>query len=225
MRRAVVVLAGGTSRRWGGRDKTAVLLAGSTVLEHAVTGLAAGAGVGLADVVVVAPPDHPARAALPGARWVREEPPGGGPVAGLAAAVAVLDPGVEVVVVGAGDAPFAGTAARSLLDAVTAGLDGSIGTDPGGRDQPLLAVYRVAALRSALPPVAGGRLRDVVAALRLARVPVDARAALDLDTPADLADAERLLATPPHPDQHPHHDHGIQRDQGQRDHDDGPAAS
>ncbi len=202
MRRAVVVLAGGTSRRWGGRDKTAALLGGSAVLEHAVTGLAAGAGVGLADVVVVAPPDHPARAALPGVRWVREEPSGGGPVAGLAAAVAVLGPGVEVVVVGAGDAPFAGAAVRPLLDAVTPGLDGSLGTDPDGHDQPLLAVYRVAALRAALPPGPGGRLRDVVAALRLARVPVDARAALDLDTPADLAAAERLLPR----------DHGIQRE-------------
>ncbi len=201
MQATVVVLAGGTSRRWGGRDKTAVLLAGRTVLEHAVTGLAAGAGVGLDDVVVVAPPEHPARAALPAARWVREEPPGGGPVAGLAAAVAVLDPAVALVVVGAGDAPFAGAAVPALLDAVThpaaVGLDGSVGTDPGGRDQPLLAAYRVAALRAALPGGGGGRLRDVVASLRLVRVPVDARAALDLDTPADLAAAERLLAPPP----------------------------
>ncbi len=197
MRPAVVVLAGGTSRRWGGRDKTAALLAGRTVLEHAVTGLSAGAGVGLEDVVVVAPPSHPARAALPGARWVREEPPGGGPVAGLAAAVAVLDPALELVVVAAGDAPFAGEAVPSLLDAVARPdadeLDGAVAVDADGRDQPLLAVYRLAALRRALPAGSGGRLRDVVAALRLARVPVEARATLDLDTPADLATAERLL--------------------------------
>ncbi len=189
---AVVVLAGGASRRWSGRDKTAVLLAGRAVLEHAVAGLAAGAGVALSDVVVVGPSDHPVRSRLAAARWVREEPAGGGPVAGLAAAVAVLGGGL--VVVGAGDAPFAGAAVPALLDAVDGGLDGAVGVDADGRDQPLLAVYRVPALRAALPAdPTGARLRDLVAGLRLARVPVGPRAALDLDTPADLAAAERLL--------------------------------
>jgi molybdenum cofactor guanylyltransferase len=193
---AVVVLAGGSSRRWGGRDKTAVLLGGVPVLEHAVRGLASAASADMADVVVVAPPEHPARARLPGVRWVREEPPGGGPVAGLAAAVGVLAPAVTLVVVGAGDAPFAGEAVPLLLDAVERGLDGAIGADADGRDQPLLAVYRVAALRAALPASPGGTpLRDLVGRLRLARVPVGPRAALDLDTPDDLATAERLLSS------------------------------
>ena len=197
MRVAVVVLAGGGSRRWGGRDKTAVPLAGRPVLEHAVTGLAAGAGVRLGAVVVVAPQDHPARAGLAGARWVREEPPGGGPVAGLAAAVAALAGSHDLLVVGAGDAPFAGEAVPALLDAVAPALDGALGVDAEGREQPLLAVYRAAAFGAALSASRpGGRLRDVVATLRLARVPVGPRAALDLDTPADLALAEHLL-TPP----------------------------
>ncbi len=192
MTTAVVVLAGGAARRWAGRDKTAVALGGTPVLEHAVRGLAAGAGVGLADAVVVGPPDHPVRPLLPAARWVREEPPGGGPVAGLAAAVAVLT--ADLVVVGAGDAPFAGAAVPALLDAVHDGVDGAIGVDADGHDQPLLGVYRVPALRAALPAdPAGARLRDLVARLRLARIRVDARAALDLDTPDDLATAERLL--------------------------------
>ncbi len=196
MRVAVVVLAGGGSRRWDGRDKTAAVLAGRTVLEHAVLGLVSGAGVGLGDAVVVAPAGHPAAAALRAATWTREDPAGGGPVAGLAAAVAVLDPDVDVLLLGAGDAPFAGDAARALLDAVAPGPDAAVGVDPGGREQPLLGAYRVPALRAALPASGGGagaRLRDVVARLRPALVPVGARAALDLDTPADLAAAERLL--------------------------------
>ncbi len=197
MRGAVVVLAGGGSRRWTGRDKTAVLLGGRPVLERAVRGLAAGAGLTLADAVIAAPPDHPARAGLEGVRWVREEPPGGGPVAGLAAAVAALDPAVRLVVVGAGDAPFAGAAVPRLLAALPdEALDGVIGVDPSGRDQPLLGVYRAEPLRRALSAAdpEGARLRDLVAGLRLARVPVDPREALDLDTPDDLARAERLLA-------------------------------
>lgn len=203
---AVVVLAGGAARRWSGRDKTAVLLAGRTVLEHAVRGLALGAGVALADVVVAAPDAHPARAGLPGVAWVRERPAGGGPVAGLAAAVGVLGPAARLVVVGAGDAPFAGAAVPRLLAALDAPPDGgstgpgdrpdgAIGVDPQGRDQPLLGVFRVGALRAALPDgdPAGARLRDVVAQLRLARVAVSAREALDLDTPEDLSAALRLV--------------------------------
>ena len=68
--------------------------------------------------------------------------------------------------------------------------------DSGGRDQPLLAAYRLPALDSALAAmgdVRGGRLRDLVAHLRLARVPVGASEALDLDTPEDLDVARRLL--------------------------------
>jgi molybdenum cofactor guanylyltransferase len=146
--------------------------------------------------VVVGPSDHAARADLTGVRWVREEPPGGGPVAALAAALPLP---ADVVVVGAGDAPFAGEAVPSLLAAVSRGVDGAIGVDAYGRDQPLLGVYRVASLRAALAvgDPAGARLRDVVARLRVARVPIGARAALDLDTPEDLATAEGLLSSEP----------------------------
>jgi molybdopterin-guanine dinucleotide biosynthesis protein A len=193
---AVVVLAGGSSRRWAGRDKTALLLGGVAVLERAVRGLAVGAGAVLPQVVVVAPPEHPVRPRLAEVRWVREEPPGGGPVAGLAAAVAVLPPGVTLVVVGAGDAPFAGEGVPHLLEALEDGLDGAIGVDPAGRDQPLLGVYRVTPLRAALPASpAGTSLRQLAGLLRLARVPVGPRASLDLDTPDDLATAERLLTS------------------------------
>jgi molybdenum cofactor guanylyltransferase len=212
---AVVVLAGGSSRRWGGRDKTGVLLGGVPVLEHAVRGLVAALNVDLGDVVVVGPAEHPVRPRLaldrsrmatepgrgtatepaPGVRWVREEPPGGGPVAGLAAGVGVLPPAVTLVVVGAGDAPFAGEAVPLLMDALDEGLDGAIAVDPQGRDQPLLGVYRVAPLRAALPASpADTSLRELVGRLRLARVPVGPRAALDLDTPEDLATAEGLLS-------------------------------
>jgi molybdopterin-guanine dinucleotide biosynthesis protein A len=194
VRSAVVVLAGGASRRWGGQDKTSVLLGDRTVLEHAVGSLLAGAGVGPADAVVVGPLDHVARAGLAGVRWVREEPPGGGPVAALACCLSLALP--DVVVVGAGDAPFAGDAVPSLLGALTDDVDGVIGVDAGGRDQLLLGVYRVEALRRVVASVgdpAGARLRDVVGGLRLARVPVEARASLDLDTPEDLEAARRLL--------------------------------
>ncbi|MPV37001.1 NTP transferase domain-containing protein, partial [Georgenia subflava] len=72
-----VVLAGGTGRRLGGAAKPEVTLHGRRLLDHAL-GATAGAG----RVVVVAPPavDVPA-----GVVRALEDPPHGGPVAGVAA--------------------------------------------------------------------------------------------------------------------------------------------
>jgi molybdenum cofactor guanylyltransferase len=206
---AVVVLAGGAARRWGGRDKTAALLGGRSVLEHVVQGLRAGvrdverrgsqsagsdAGELSVQVLVVGPADQKGRAGLAGVRWVREDPPGGGPVAGIAAALGALTPDVEVVVVGAGDAPFGGSAVPRLLAALEGPVDAAVGVDPSGRRQPLLAAYRLPPLRAAveaLDAAAGVPLRVLVDALRLADVPVTGREALDLDTPETLEVAAR----------------------------------
>jgi molybdenum cofactor guanylyltransferase len=222
---SAIVLAGGTSRRWGGRDKTAVRLSGRSVLGHA----AAAALPEAVALVVVAPTDHPARgeidaiAAAAGrpVSWTLEHPPGGGPVAGLAAGVAGLpiglagpaagapvqgtgmgsgtepagQPAGQVVVVLAGDLPFARTALARLLAALDAEpADAAIGIDPSGRRQPLLAAYRVPALRPRLSgQVAGQPLRQVLAGLRVVDVPVSAEEAFDLDTPEALATAESIL--------------------------------
>jgi molybdenum cofactor guanylyltransferase len=213
VRWAAVVLAGGSSRRWAGRDKTAATLAGRTVLEHAVAAVVPGA----AELVVVAPQDHPARPAVwdvaltvgcPLA-WTREDPPGGGPLAGLAAGLASLSAlgGLlgppEVVVVVAGDLPFARTACPRLVAALTTEgpqpADAALGVDPEGHRQPLLAAYRTAALRQRfvaadLEDLAGRALRDLLAGLVVREVPVTAVEALDLDNPQDAKTAERLLA-------------------------------
>jgi molybdopterin-guanine dinucleotide biosynthesis protein A len=211
VRVAVVVLAGGAARRWDGRDKTAALLGSGTVLEHAVRGLRAGVRDGAPrgsrgsepddgelslQVVVAGPSDQAGRPGLAGVRWVREDPPGGGPVPGLAAALGALTPDVEVVVVGAGDAPFGGSAVPRLLAALDEALDGVVGVDPSCRRQPLLAAYRLAPLRAAVEALDGASgvpLRAVVDRLRVAGVPVTRREALDLDTPATLEVAAREL--------------------------------
>ena len=193
----LVVLAGGRSQRWQGIDKTAADLAGRPVVVHAVTG-ARGALGSAVPVVVVAPAEHPAAAALraDGVVVVREEPPGGGPVAGLAAGVAALG-AVDVVAVVAGDVPFGGPALRRVASALAADpdVDAVVGQDPTGQRQPLLGAYRTPALLSALSsgPAAGRSLRSLLAELRVAVLPVDTREALDLDTPDDLAAAEALV--------------------------------
>ena len=202
---AAVVVAGGTSRRWGGVDKTARPLAGRALLAHAVAAVLPGAG----HLVVVAPPGHPARAEVEAlaARagclltWTREEPAGGGPLAALAAGAHALGgtgaPGRAVAVL-AGDLPFTRPAWPRLLAALAADpdADAALGRDPDGRRQPLPAAYREAVLheRLAHAPTAGRPLRDLLAGLHVVEVPVTAEESLDLDTPEDAVRAEAHAA-------------------------------
>ncbi len=88
---AAVVLVGGRARRMGGAAKHLLPLGGSTPWRRALSALA---DHGIAPVVAVGPaPDE--TAPEDGAKgagavtWVREEPPFGGPVAALAAALAL----------------------------------------------------------------------------------------------------------------------------------------
>lgn len=175
----VVVLAGGGSRRLG-HDKLAAALGSGTVLDALLTGLAAAApGV---PVTAVGPPRT---TALP-VTWVREEPAGGGPVAGLVAGLAGLDD-TAVVAVLAGDAPFAAPALGPLAAALR-DTDAAVGTDPDGHDQPLLALYRVGPLRRAVGPrAAGSSVRSVLGRLTAVRVPLAPLWCLDVDTADDLA--------------------------------------
>ncbi|MFI8824284.1 DUF6457 domain-containing protein [Streptomyces sp. NPDC053431] len=71
-----IVLAGGAARRLGGADKPGVRVGGRALLDRVLAGCR-DAG----RTVVVAEPRGTARPV----EWTREEPPGGGPVAALAA--------------------------------------------------------------------------------------------------------------------------------------------
>ncbi len=76
----VVILAGGTAKRMGGVSKPDVVVGGKTLLVRAIEEIRAVAPS--ADIVVVAPP----KVAIPqGVSRVLEDPPFGGPVAGVAA--------------------------------------------------------------------------------------------------------------------------------------------
>ncbi|WUM18125.1 NTP transferase domain-containing protein [Micromonospora sp. NBC_00330] len=103
---AAVVLAGGAARRMGGLDKPALPVGGRPMRDRvlaAVSDAAPRVLVGAADAV-------PA-----GVRVVREDPPGGGPVAAAAAGLALLDPDVSVVALLAADLPLLTRAAIGEL--------------------------------------------------------------------------------------------------------------
>jgi molybdopterin-guanine dinucleotide biosynthesis protein A len=192
-----VVLAGGGGLRVGGADKPALLVGGVSLLDRV---LAACRG---ARTTVVAGPRRPtARPVL----WTREDPPGGGPLPALAAALAHVRE--ETVLVLAADLPFLddGTVG-SLLAAVAgggpapaAGADGALLTDAGGRDQPLAAAYRTRALRRELARITAGHgrltglpLRLLVQGLALTRIPDRAGAAFDCDTWGDVSTARARI--------------------------------
>lgn len=208
----VVVLAGGTGRRLGGASKPDVVARGARLLDHVLAGLsgltdlaepASGAEptgrsapekrspavatvATVGRVVVVAP----AEVALPaGVLRALEDPPLGGPVAGIAAGLARLaessgssgspelpgSPGstapaarvahtaapAELTAVVTCDAPESGRALPALVAAArnAQDADGACALD-GDHVQYLLGVYRTAALTQCVAP-GGAALRDV----------------------------------------------------------------
>lgn len=185
---AGVILAGGTARRMGGVDKTMLDVGGVTILDR-VLGTLTAARVG--PLLVVGEP----RAVSYPVQWTREQPPGGGPVAGLAAGLAeVTAPSVVVV---AGDLPFLDATTIETLRAARGSATeaaGAIVVDATGRDQPLVGCWSTETLRSALPASpAGTSMWRLIAPLQLVRVPA-AMPLLDCDTPYELDMARAIAA-------------------------------
>lgn len=174
---AVVVLAGGRSRRFGS-DKLAAPLRGSTVLDETLAGLPV-------DWPVVVVGDR--RTTMRAVTWTREEPPGGGPLAGVAAGLALV--AAEVVAVVAGDMPDAGPALADLvatLGAAPPEVEAVVATDAEGVANPLLAAYRTRAVRAVLPSATEGRPARLLLDLAHTERRVAPEAARDIDVPADL---------------------------------------
>ncbi|WP_344653354.1 molybdenum cofactor guanylyltransferase [Cryptosporangium japonicum] len=181
-----MVLAGGRATRLGGVHKPGLLIGGVPLLDRVL------AAVPDARPRVVVGPEQP----VPGdVLVVRENPPGGGPVAALAAGLTALGD-VDWVALLAGDLPFLTVDALTLLRGAALEAHGAVLVDASGRDQFLAGVYRVSALvdavRSVGPP-SGAPMRRVVAGLELARVRVSTDGAppwLDCDDAEDIRIAE-----------------------------------
>lgn len=176
-----IVLAGGQASRLGGVDKAGIEVAGRRLIDRVVDAL-----VDAQQIVVVGPLRDVIRPVV----WTREQPPGGGPVAAVAAG---LDKTVaQDVIVTAVDLPWLDRdVVGRLMSALVDDVDGAIATDEGGRDQPLLAAYHSDALRLALDRigyVVGAPMNSVVAQMKLARV-AEPEAARDCDTWDDVARA------------------------------------
>ncbi|MTD56793.1 molybdenum cofactor guanylyltransferase [Amycolatopsis pithecellobii] len=173
---AGIVLAGGAARRLSGVDKPMLEFGGKPLLRHAIDALAG------ADPIVVAGPRRPG---VDGVRWVREDPPGSGPVAALAAGLAVV-PDHGPVAVLAGDLVAIRRSTVDRLRAALGNAGGAVLVDAGGRRQWLIGVWRTAELRAVLPAEASDvPLWKVFGALDPVEVPELPGESADIDTPED----------------------------------------
>jgi molybdopterin-guanine dinucleotide biosynthesis protein A len=189
-----VILAGGRAQRLGGRDKPGVLVGGRTLAAAAVTAAAEAT-----TVIVVGPRRPGLRRPPPGGilRFVREDPPGAGPVAALRCGMAdVCAPRVAVL---AADLPFMrAQVVRALLTAAAGNVNdharepaGAILVDDGGRPQWLIGCWWTGALQEALGAYRGRSLHGLLAPMRPALLaahacPGEPPPWLDCDSPADL---------------------------------------
>jgi molybdopterin-guanine dinucleotide biosynthesis protein A len=175
-----IVLAGGRARRLGGVAKPQLVVDGRTLLDAVVAAVA-----GAVRVVIVGPEQPVSRPAT----WRHEEPPGGGPVAAVAAGLPATS--AEVVVLLASDLPGIAPAVPRLLTALPAsGL--AVLTDLEGRPNYLAAAWRRASLATALSALgdpAGASMRRLIAGVTCVAVPDAEGWGRDCDTWEDLARA------------------------------------
>lgn len=175
---AALILTGGTASRLGGADKAALARHGRPLLEHALAAVA-----GAAEVVVVGPE---AATSQP-VRFTREEPPGGGPLAGVVAGVAALTGNHDLVVVLAVDMPHVTAQTVTRLVAAVGDDDAAWLVDESGRRQ-LAGAVRPALVR-AVGEASGLPMRRLMGAGRAVDVPALGDEAADVDT---WPDADRL---------------------------------
>lgn len=198
-----IIVAGGRATRLGGIDKTALVFRGRTLLDGVLAATAS------ARRTCVVGSDAPLPASV--LRTV-EQPRWGGPAAAIVAGLAALDPAARAVddADGDGDTEWIVVLAADLVNADGAvavllaeterltgargpgapHADGVIAVDASGRRQPLLAVYRRAALRSAAiahGPAENLSVMSLIGALTLVELRLADALSQDVDTPADAA--------------------------------------
>lgn len=175
-----VILAGGRGSRLGGVRKPEVTVGGRRLLD-----IALAAALPARRVIVVGDAEVPS-----GVPVTREEPPYGGPVAAVAAGLAVLADHAPWTLLLAADLPGAEAAvARLLANDVGLDEDGICLLDGDFRLQWLLGCYRTPVLLERLsdrgdPPVTA--MHRLLAPLRLRGVDPAGATVDDIDTDADL---------------------------------------
>jgi len=177
-----VVVAGGSSKRFG-RNKLVEIVDGTELRHHSI----AAASKACADVIVVG---FDVETNYSNVTVVRENPPGSGPFAAVAAGLDELAPETDdLIVVLAGDLVAPSDALPALINAVTnSPADAAVVVDAHRRRQPLLACYRASALLTlfaSTDPVNRPAMQ-LLDGLHVIEVTDGGDWSRDIDTPADL---------------------------------------
>lgn len=178
------ILAGGRSRRFGGRDKSALMIDGQSILERQIAALSEVAS----DVLIVGRDTPHARA-----RAVSDLVPGCGPLGGLHTALTLSHGDATVVV--ACDMPYVSAPLLAYLGGLTSDADAIVPvTDDGFH--PLCAAYTRACIEPIARRLADGRFKmsDFLTDVRLRIVTPEEldrfgnpiRLLANVNTPAEL---------------------------------------
>jgi molybdopterin-guanine dinucleotide biosynthesis protein A len=186
---SVIVLSGGTSRRFG-RDKSQAKIAGKSLIA-----IILGSIPSEFKVVIVGEDPKIESSQY---QCVLEEPIGGGPLAGFKAGLDASES--ELVALIATDMPFASGLVLNLINSIRANDDAVMYVDAKGFKQPLAAVYRRASVKRALADMGqldGKSVRELISHLMVHEIEMSheiAQALMDIDTAADLEQAIAFAA-------------------------------
>ena len=186
---SVIVLSGGTSRRFGS-DKSQALIAGKSLIA-----IILGSIPSEFKVVIVGEDPKIESSQY---QCVLEEPIGGGPLAGFKAGLDAYES--ELVALIATDMPFASGWVLHLINSMRVHDDAVMYVDAKGIKQPLDAVYRSTAVKRALADMGqldGKSMRELVSHLMVHEIEMSheiAQALMDIDTAADLEQAIAFAA-------------------------------
>jgi molybdopterin-guanine dinucleotide biosynthesis protein A len=191
--RSVAILAGGQATRFGGRDKSALLVDGRSILDRQLASLAP-----LTDDLMIVGDRDVAPGAIP-LRAVPDVVPGSGPLGGLHAALTAARGDVLLLV--ACDMPYLSAPFAEYLFSLAGDADIVVPQSERGY-HPLCAVYTRACLEPAAAQLADRRLkmRELVDRMRTRVVPIEDirrfgdphRLLANVNTPADYAGLEAL---------------------------------
>jgi len=186
---SVIVLSGGTSRRFG-RDKSQAKIAGKSLIA-----LILGSIPSEFKIVIVGQDPKIESSQY---QCVLEEPIGGGPLAGFKAGLDASES--ELVALIATDMPFASGLVLNLINSIRVHDDAVMYVDAKGFKQPLAAVYRSKSVKRALADLGqldGKSMRELVSHLTVHEIEMSheiSQALMDIDTAADLEQAIAFAA-------------------------------
>ncbi|HEY7171697.1 MAG TPA: molybdenum cofactor guanylyltransferase [Vicinamibacterales bacterium] len=193
---SAAILVGGRARRFGGRDKSALVVGGRTILARQLDALAPVAD----DVLIVGSVTDVASGVSRSCRVVHDRVPDSGPLGGLDAALAAARD--EVLILLACDMPFVTSAFLDYLVASADGVEAVVPrTDRGYH--PLCAVYTRACRAAVTQRLDEQRLAmtGVIEAVRTRVIEPDdverfgpaRRLLANVNTPGEFDELEALL--------------------------------